>query len=334
MDDRELLLQPHLTVVSSEPDFDLREIAHTITHSVMVDGRIELEMLLGRLLSQAATAAIAPKTLDLIGHTRSNASLLALGGWVIDIANPITTAFFRGLAEHDVLPRLGIRALRLLGCNSAGTAQGRATLRRLGQLLGLEVYGTKQLLHAGHWDADGFRACWSFLLEAASEMADDAEPVSASAPGAPPQDRRASEDPYPRLLDIDALPAVRLGRSLAPCPQRIADTRAAHQILQLVRRREGARMPGLLAAAACELALPASEPGLYHVAHVLLSGEFLRFYPDGVAAEGIVFPVSDAGALRRLIAGLAAGPALTHRARSARRSRTAAARRRGCWRSP
>jgi hypothetical protein len=309
MDDRELLLQPHLTVVSAEPDFDLREIAHTITHSVMVDGRLELEMLLGRLLSEAATAAITPKTLDLIGHTRSNASLLALGGWVIDIANPITTAFFRGLAEHDVLPRLGVRALRLLGCNSAGTAHGRATLRRLGELLGLEVYGTKQLLHAGHWDADGFRACWGFLLEAASEMADDAE-VSAMSAEAP--DQRAPEDPYPRLLDIDTLPAVALGRSLAPCPQRIADARAARQILQLVRRREGARMPGLLAAAACELALPSIEPGLYHVAHVLLSGEFLRFYPDGMTTAGIVFPVSDASALRRVIAGLAAGPALTH----------------------
>ena len=303
MHERSLLSRPHLTIVSGEPDFELRRIAHIVTDSVMVDGRVELEELLGDLLIEAARSPeVAPKTLDLIGHTRSNASLLALGQWVIDVASPTTTAFFRELADHDVLPRLGVTALRLLGCNSAGTAQARATISKLGELLGLEVYGTTQLLHDDHYGTAGFRDCWSFLLVAASELRDEA--LAGEAAG------RAPAEPYARVLDVDTLPAVALGPSAIP--RRIATTQAAREILQLVRRREGAIMPGLLTVPAIELALPATELGAYYVAHVLLDGEFLRFYPDGMAASGIVFPVDDTAALREIIATLLPDPYVIH----------------------
>ncbi len=299
--DRALLAQPHLTVVSGEPDFDLQQIAQIITHSVIVEGRVKLEVLFGRLLAEVEHAApIIPKTLDLIGHTRSSASLLSLGDWMLDVANPTTVEFFRELADREVLPRLGVRALRLLGCNTAGTTQGRATIKQLGELLGLEVLGTNQLLSPGQYDAGGFRDCWSFLLVSASELRADS-----SLPGVTP-----AETPYPRVLDIDALPAVALGSPAGPCPRRIVNAQAARQILQLVRRREGASMPGPPATPAYELALPARMSDAYHIAHVLFEGEFLRFYPDGMATIGIAFPVDDAGALRMIIAAQPPGPAL------------------------
>lgn len=293
--DRTLLIQPHLTIVSGEPDFDLRQIARIVTHSVTVDGRVELDVLLSRLMLEVERSPqVTPKTLDLIGHTRSSASLLSLGGWTINAADPATIALFRGLADREVLPRLGVHALRLLGCSSAVTLESQATIGTLADLLGIEVYGTNQLLSAAHYDAAGFRDGWSFLLVAASDMrrasAERAGPVG---------------DPHPHVLDLDALPAVVLGPPA--CPRRIASAEAARQILQLVRRREGARMPGLVTAPACELALPAATPGAYHIAHLLLDGAFLQFYPDGMATAGIAFPVADASALRRVVATLRPG---------------------------
>jgi len=294
MDARALLALPRLTVVSGEPDFDLQQIARIIAHSVTVDGRGLLEALFGRLLAEVERGAtITSKTLDLIGHTRTSAQLLTLGDWVIDAAHPTTAAFFRGLAEHEVLPRLGVHALRLLGCSSAATPQARATICKLGDLLGLEVYGATQLLYAGHYDAGGFCERWRFLLVGASDLRQGPLERGATLAG----------DPYPRVLDIDALPAVALGAASGSCPRHIVSGRVARQILQLVRRREGARMPGLLTAPICELAMPSAVPDTYHIAHVLLGGEFLRFYPDGMASDGIVFPVDDTAALRRLPAG-------------------------------
>ncbi|MEO7731227.1 MAG: hypothetical protein ABIY55_09665, partial [Kofleriaceae bacterium] len=76
----------------------------------------------------------------------------------------------------------------------------------------------------------------------------------------------------------------------------------ARELLRLVRRDAGAAMPGLASPPRCELALPAREPGAYHLAHVLLDGAFLRFHPDGVDQAGVVYPIDDAAALLRLIA--------------------------------
>jgi len=303
MDARTLLAQPHLTIVSAEPDFDLQQIAQIIVHAVTIARRSELEVLFGRLLVEVErSAAVTAKTLDLIGHTRSSASLLTLGDWMIDLADPATSAFFRELADREVLPRLGVRTLRLLGCNTAGTAQGRATIGQLGELLGLEVSGTNQLLHAGHVGACGFRDCWSFLLVGTGELRRDAARCPARPAGGP--DRR--------ILDLDALPAGPLGPHAGPYPRRIAGAQAARAILGLVRAREGAPIAGPPIAPTCELALPSAVHDAYHVAHVLLDGEFVRFYPDGMAGGGIAFPVDDAGALRRIVATLGPDPGLSH----------------------
>jgi hypothetical protein len=290
MEVRALLAPPHLVVISGEPDFELQHIARTVRHGVVVGGRVAFERLLGRLLA-AADHAVGPRTLDLVGHTRS-ASLLVLGDWVLDGADPATMAWFRALAASGALARLGIGALRLLGCNTAATPRGRATVCELADALGIEVLGSTQLLHAGHYDADGFRPCWGFLLASASALrAREARP--------PPR------HPHPRVLDLEALPVVTLGAFAARSPRRLADRAAAREILGLVRRREGARLVGATTAS-YELALPSPRPHGYHIADVLLDGEFLQFYPDGMSATGVAFPVEDAGALRRVVAALPA----------------------------
>jgi hypothetical protein len=286
-------------VVSAELDADLQRIARTIGRVVTVDGPAALEAALTHLADEAGrTPGAAARTLDLIGHTRTAASLLSLGGWVIDAADPATMAVFRGLADRAVLPRLGIHAVRLLGCHSAGSERGRDTICRLAECFGIEVAGMREFLYAGHFGPGGFRDEWSFLLVRASELR--------APPAAPPG------DPGPRVLELAALPAIALTAHAAPCPRRIASADAAQRILALVRRAAGACMPGPPVSPSVELALPLPRAEAHHLAHVVLDGSFLRFYPDGVGRPGVLFPVDDREALYRIIADLPVAP-LVHR---------------------
>lgn len=293
---REVLARARLSVVSAEPDHELERIAERITSSARIGGPAELEGWFGRLLAASDGAkTIAPKTLDLLGHSTARTSLLRLGDWIIDAASPAVASVFRALADHRVLPQLGIHAVRLLGCKTAETGPGRATICALADILGVEVYGTNHLLHEAHYDEHGFRDIWRFLLVGASDLRRTATALTA----------RPEAERGPRTLDLDALPAHPLGPRPARWPRRVATPSAAREILQLLRRDAGAPMPGLLATPSCELALPSAKPGAYHVADVLFEGAFIRFYPDGVAAPRIAYPVDDAHALRRILEDLA-----------------------------
>lgn len=288
----ELLAASHLSVITRQADYELARIQDIITHKVLVDGRGDLEQLLCELLAEVARGETPKtKTLDLIGHATPGKSLLQLGGWVIDAASPTVSAFFRELADHDVLPTLGIYAVRLLGCQTADTGQGRSTICTLSKILGLEVFGTTQLIYSAHYDSSGYRDNCHHALACASdlraELGDITLPVSSPA--------------YPRILDVDALPSAPLVVREHPWPRRIATAEAASRILRLVRRKEGAQMPGLLALPSCEIALPAVKPHWYHLAQMLLDGDFVRVYPDGDRQPGIVYPVTDPHALRALV---------------------------------
>jgi hypothetical protein len=289
---RELLSRSRLSVISGESDTELDNIARIITPSIRIDRGAELAELFGRLIAAIDGAkTIAPKTLDLIGHSTASTSLLRLGDWVIDAADPAVTSVFRGLADHDVLPRLGIHAVRLLACRTTDTSSGRSTVCTLANILGVEVYGTNHLLHGAHYNKHGFRDTWGSLLMGAGDLR-----RSMNAPAVVPD-----ADRWARTLDLDALPASPLELPAMHQARHVATASAARQILQLIRRDAGAPMLGLLAIPTCELALPSAKPGTYYIAHVLLGGAFLRLYPDGVTAPGVVYPVDDAQLLRRII---------------------------------
>ena len=289
-----LLSGPHLSVITSRADDELARIQDVIEHKVLVDGRGDLEELFGHLLAQRDGATRVSKTLDLIGHSQPGHSLLALGDWVIDANRTSVTAFFRELADNDVLPRLGIHSMRLLGCHTADTEEGRKTICTLSNILGLEVYGTRHLIYSAHYDGGGFRDDCRHALVCSSDLRRDV---------AEPSELMAGE-PYPRMLDIDSLPTTPLVARRAAWPACIATPDAARDILRLVRRSHGAHMPGLLAQPSCEIALPSARANWYHVAQVILDGEFLRVYPDGHQNPGVVFPIEDPGALRELLAAL------------------------------
>ena len=192
----ELLRARRLTVISDapgpEPEPELAALAARVPAAVRCDGRDDLERGLGALLAAVPAApVVAAKTLDLYGHATGDDGLLRLGGWLIDGRSPRVTAFFRGLAEHDVLPRLGVYAVRLLACRTADTHAGRATICALADVLGLEVYGTPNLIHAAHVDADGFAPCWEHLLVGSCDLRRTTPERELEPAGVPWPDRRA-----------------------------------------------------------------------------------------------------------------------------------------------
>ena len=295
-----LLTQPHLSVISSDADGELARIHELVSPKVVVEERGDLEALLGRLLAVGAPETTeTTRTLDLIGHATPDQGLLVLGSWVIDAASAKVRAFFRELAELEVLPRLGVHALRLLGDRTAATAAGRATIGRLADILGVEVLGARAPLSAACYGPAGLSDEASLALVSASELRRAAAPAIGSL--------RASRSA--RLLDVDALPAAPPAAPPPPWPRRIATAETARQLLGLVNRSAGAEMPGLLAPPTCELLLPSTQPGRYHALQVLFGGELLRVHPDGADRPGIVYPVADPRALRALLDRLQILPA-------------------------
>ena len=284
----------HLSVLSSRRDAELGRVHAALTSALEISSRNDLADQLGhRLVGVTAPAGAA--TLDLIGHTMPSTSLLRIGDWVVDAAQSSVTSFFRELAEHDVLPRLGITAVRLLGCVTAGSAHGRYTICALADLLGVEVYGTTDMICAQHYDATGFSDRYASALVPSSALR-----------GEPPHfESRTTLTAYARALDLDGLPTVTLPLAQSPgWPLHVLDRASAAEVLHMVRRSEGAEMPGLLATPACELALPTGS-GQHVLAQVLLDGEFVRVFPRDARA-GIVYPVADKSGLRRLVHSIAA----------------------------
>lgn len=291
--ERALLAQTQLSMITRHADAELARIHEAIEHKVLVDGRADVEEILGRLL--ACDEPRTPKTLDLIGHSTPRGSLLQLGDWVLDATSSTVTAFFRELADYEVLPRLGVHAVRLLGCKTAETGHARATICTLSDILGLEVYGTTGLVFSAHYDKRGFHDDWRFLLVGSSDLRSTLRT----------EDLGDSAATYDRALDVDTLPEVPLGAETRGWPRRVANDHAARNILRLVRRTEGTLVPGLLAMPCCEIAIPSSNSGMYHVAQIVLDGQFVRVYPKDTSI-GVLYPVQHPHALRALVEALPA----------------------------
>lgn len=289
----ELLDLPHLSLISRSDDSELRRIETTVVSSRLIAGRAELEEMLCELLAHGRCGA--PKTLDLIGHSTVGTSLLSVGDWVLDATNATVTAFFRELADHAVLDRLGIHSLRLLGCSTAASAHGIWTICALADILGVEVHGTTGPVLASHYDAHGFEHASRHLLISATELR---RRETVARPHA-----HAVARGY--VLDIDMLPPAPLDGH-RPWPVHVVSAEQARELLSLVRRHEGAVLPNLVESPCCELALPSPIALHYHRIEVLLDGEVIRVHTPG-APHGITYPVADADAFRQLVTYAARG---------------------------
>lgn len=103
----------------------------------------------------ASELTARPLRLDLIGHATRGASLLRLGADAIDMFEPRVVRFFEELANERLLARLGITAVRLLGCHTATSPIGQRTMHRLARVLDVPVYGSRTALLRSHYGAEG-----------------------------------------------------------------------------------------------------------------------------------------------------------------------------------
>src|SRR5215468_11654512 len=125
----------------------------------------DLRAVLERCLDDPAQ----PVTLDLIGHSTRGHRLLRLGRTPIDMLDLHVAGFFRTLAHDQLLTRLRVTAVRLLGCETAVTDAGQRTLRMLSQTLRLPVFGTTKPLFKTHSNSAGFDPAFThILIEAAA----------------------------------------------------------------------------------------------------------------------------------------------------------------------
>ncbi len=290
---RESIPSHHVSIITRSSEQSLLQIKNRINEVHRVDGRSDVEELLGTLLSTAGDTP-PPATLDLIGHSGARDAHLELGDWTIDAAQPSVAAFFRGLADQDVFRRLGITAIRLLGCETARTQAARSTLLALAEITGLDVLGTRTMTYAAHYDERGFATEHEYLLVSAAELREQGETITPV----------VRSEPWPRLLDVESLPTSLLAALPAIAwPRAVASLDDAREILRLVDRNAGGEMPGLLATPMYELAMPAIESGRYWRAQILLDGAMLRVFPSERDA-GVCFATTEPAEVRELIARL------------------------------
>ena len=112
----------------------------------------------------------SPVTLDLIGHSTRDHHLLRMGDAAIDMLDPIVARFFRSIVEDRLLPRLGVIAVRLLGCETAVSPVGQRTLRLLARTLRTPVFGARRPLMKSHYDRLGFNPAFARVLVEASAL--------------------------------------------------------------------------------------------------------------------------------------------------------------------
>ena len=239
----------------------------------------ELRLLFQDLL--ACHAEPTQKTLDLIGHSTTAYSLLTLGHWVIDGEDPEGLTFWRELATDHVLPRLGITAIRLLGCATALGRRGRATMHALAEVLAVPVYGTIDLVTSSCYGPGGFAPERRYLLRSNRQL-----------------ERRASPE--------HARQTTQVARAPSPsCPRPGRDTRVAtaaqaRRILDLLQLDRGAPIVGAHSPN-CEISVQASPQQTTEHLEILWEGRLVCVRSHGSGSRAIAYPVSDHHALVRLV---------------------------------
>ncbi len=156
-----------INVISATGDAVMLAIEAHCAHFHRVGSLAELREL---LLTLPASDPPEPVTLDLLGHSGSAAKLFQLGSSTINPCDRRVDLFFRDLARDRVLARLGVVALRLIGCETAVTPGGQYTLRRLAATLHIPVFGTTKMIMKSHYTAGGFDPRFARILAEAATL--------------------------------------------------------------------------------------------------------------------------------------------------------------------
>jgi len=173
-------------------------------------------------------------TLDLIGASTGH-GLLQLGSSVIDASVPAVLDLFEWIGHERVLPTLGVRELRLIGCRTAIEPAAHDTMRRLAELVGVPITGTTTLIYRDNFRRTGLDGDLDATMIDARSL--PPRKVPALWPELVPRTRELAFDAV-GLTCESALPSVAWPRFVVP---------KGLDVLGQVRTGEGRALPGLLA---------------------------------------------------------------------------------------
>jgi hypothetical protein len=246
-------------------------IQNKLTNEIFVEDWLDLVRLFSRYELPSAMA------LDLIAHSTDVEYLLQLGRWTLNPndTNPKLTEVFKAL--HEPLRELGVKQIRLLGCQTAMSELARKALLAIQSVFNgeIQVYGTSEPLFCRHFDRDGFTA---------TDLLVPASPAGKDFDFATWWRRMLNQDPVSRRLKLESLPEVTRDER----PQSRWDVKILQGQLQTdelvkhVQLDKGRSLPGMLTVPSLELRIPVDPAGkVYRRVEVLFNGELMRAYPSG-----------------------------------------------------
>jgi hypothetical protein len=282
-----------VNVSQRNPDKVVQEVLDRLARPSLVDGPLGSTGVQG-VVDDMFRAPGRPGSfcLDVIAHSR--AGVLHLGGWAVD-GNAPTQELRAACAE--TFAHMPLREIRLLGCNTAVKAGGRNAMRRLAEIFGARVWGTKVPISAQDFDRDAFRS--TGLLADHHDIARFAMPTAQHTArwfsGLARVQTREPRELAGELRDESEAEALDDWHR-ADAASRWTIRRCSRPELEALfdHARPGmASVPGILALPELEIVAPIGQRAgrpLYHRVTVLLDGELVRVYPRA-SPGGCVFRV-------------------------------------------
>jgi hypothetical protein len=327
-----------LTIISTGTDDDINAVAA----QVQVEKRAHDSLSVIECLDEAiATPRSAFNTLDLVGHSIPDENYLRIGQWVIakwvsdtDRYEDPNDGELMAFAKNQLGPRLAqlnMHSLRLVGCETATTHRGFATMQLLAAALNASVgapfvvYGTNTVLDAHDFGPDGL-VDESMLHP--SNAAGPAQPVVFTNRSFPKK-----QVPIPLASQI-LLAEPLLSDASEAWPISILSDELARQIWSLIDPEVAWSFPGLLALPKRELLMPIQSidgppaggraasvrsargddvsSNLFYRMQILLGHRIVRVFPSETfmslaypswtgAPGGLVYRVSDPARLAKLV---------------------------------
>lgn len=143
-----------INISHSDPDIPLKEIQEKLKTVLEIVSKTED---LAKMVADAilCIAGQGDASVDLVAHSTSAGQLLMFGIWKIEASDTLKRFCQRVRRHLGSNPVDGV-SVRLIGCGTAGTKEGKKALAMIEQELAMPVFGTTTLVMAKHFSPDGY----------------------------------------------------------------------------------------------------------------------------------------------------------------------------------
>jgi hypothetical protein len=277
--------RPQLSVSHDDVDAELTKALSRVEAPVLLHHRAGLERFIRTIT--ACNERGSTQVLDLIAHSTAGKHLLDFDGWRIGDDQELLRRFCDRLAQDVDIRRFD--KVRLIGCGTATTIAGRATMDLMERGLGINVEGTTGLVYRDDFGPRGFLGTRLVGSSVVERMSFDGPPST--------RVQRAFDPSRLTRLPRDAIRATSRPRLFHPYAALERDA------MRWIPDDRARLLPGLLTRPRLEIVF--EVPGLQAelvLTEVLFAWTYLRVYPTDVP-DGLLYKLTP-----ELRAALAAVP--------------------------